>query len=93
MMMMMIMMNSSRAASSKDRKHGRHLEHPYSIGGSRIFYRGGGDFGNPSERSERTLSGSGLRPTGVVASPGFGSRRGTKRHRNNLSRTHNNNMK
>ena len=26
-------------------------------------------------------------------SPGFGSRIGTKRHRNNLSHTHNNNMK
>jgi len=29
------------------------------IGGSRIF-RGGGDFGNPSERSERVLRASGL---------------------------------
>ena len=28
-----------------------------------------------------------------MASPGFGSRRGTKRHRNNLSHMHNNNMK
>ena len=47
----------------------------------------GGDFGNPSELSERALRGSGL--TGE----GFGSRRGTKRHRNNLSHAHNNNMK
>ena len=41
----------------------------------------GGDFGNPSERSERALRGSGL--TGE----GFGSRRGTKQHRNNISHT------
>jgi len=56
------------------------------IGGSRIFR--GADFGNPSERA---LRGSEL--TGAVSSPGFGSRRGTKGHRNNLSHTHNNNMK
>ena len=31
----------------------------YCIGGSRMF-RGGGDFGNPSERTERALRGSGL---------------------------------
>jgi len=29
------------------------------IGGSRIFFEGG-DFGSPSERSERALMGSGL---------------------------------
>ena len=26
-----------------------------TIGGSRIFFLGGGDFGNPSERSQRAL--------------------------------------
>ena len=42
------------------------------------FFRGG-DFGNPSERSERAFM--------------IWLEEGTKRHRNNLSHTHNNNMK
>ena len=30
------------------------------IGGARIFFEGGGNYGNPSERSERALKGSWL---------------------------------
>jgi len=58
------------------------------IGGSRIFRGGGVTLGT---RASEALWWSGL--TGVMASPGFDSRRGTKRHRNKLSHAHNNNMK
>ena len=57
-----------------------------SIGGSGIFLEGG-DFGNPERAKQASVEGVwayGRRKFECLSS-GFGSRRGTKQHRNNKS--------
>jgi len=50
-----------------------------------FFFKAEGDFGNPSERASIEGVWAYGRMTFERLSPGFRSRRGTKRHRNNLS--------